>query len=269
VPTATDYGWGFGGALPKTPLVARAVLCDPPWPTSLPNNAAALSNNIALLHRDPSGGVAAHSIWAQAAGARAVIVVDQDDQGGTGRLPGPWGGNGPVTIPVAMIDYNLGTNIYAQASTSASSPVVMRLGDDSSLELGEFNGGRGADTPTVFRVNVAQAGVYPLRMLYQNGGGDANVEWWTLANGVTNLINEAASNVKAYRARVVTTGAAQVAKPIVSGTNVIISWTGEGELEQAEKITGPWYKSPFQNNPSTVPMNPLIGTATYFRVRQF
>jgi hypothetical protein len=276
VPSATDYGDGFGAALPKTPLVARAVLCDPPWPTSLPNNAAALSNNIALLHRDPSGGVAVHGIWAKQAGAVAVVLVDQDDQGatvaqgGAGRLPGNWGGSiGGFTIPVVMMDYALGTNVFALATTNANSPVIMSIGDDSSLELSEFNGGRGDGTPTVFNVNVPQAGVYPLRLVYDNGGGGAAVEMWTVSGGTTNLINDTSSVVKAYRARTVTTGTAHLNPTLISGTNVVITWTGEGELEQASKITGPWVKCPFQNNPSTVPINPLVSTASFFRVRQY
>jgi len=271
VPTASDYGDGFGAALPKTPLVARAVLCDPPWPTSLPNNAAALSNNIALLHRDPSGGVAVHGIWAKQAGAVAVVLVDQDDQGatvdqgGAGRLPGNWGGSiAGFTIPVVMMDYALGTNIFALATSNTSSPVIMSIGDDSSYELAKFDGGRGDGTPTVFNVNVPQAGVYPLRLVYENGGGAAAVEWWTISGGTTNLINDTSSVVKAYRARSVTTGTAHLNPTLISGTNVIISWTGEGELEQASTITGPWVKSPFQDNPATVPINALVGSASYF-----
>jgi len=270
VPTAINYGYAFGGAMPKTPLVARAVLCDPPWPTSLPNNASQLAGNIALLHRDPSGGVYAHGIFAQQVGAVAVVLVDQDDQGGAGRLPGPWGGGSPdMTIPVVMMDYNVGTNIFAYATTNKTSPVVMSVGDDSSLLISEFNGGRGGGSPTVFQVNVAQAGVYPLRFLYENGGGDANVEWWSVAGGTTNLINDTTSAVKAYRARSVTTGSAHLNPVVQSGNNVIISWTGEGELEQANSITGPWFKCPYQSNPSTIPISTLVITSSYFRVRQY
>lgn len=276
VPSAIAYGQGFGGALPKTPLVRRAVLCDPPWPTSMPLNASALSNNIALLRRDPSGGVAGHSIWAKNAGAVAVVMVDQDDQGGTGRLPGIWGGAiEGMTIPVVMMDYHLGTNVFAVATTNSNSPVVMSIGDDSSLTLGEFNGGRGADNPTKFDVYVNQAGVYPMRLLFENGGGDASVEWWTEdVQGRAALVNESSPTngavaLKAYRARSVTTGSAHINPAAISGTNVIVSWTGEGELEQSYSVTGPWFKCPFQNNPATVPINPLVSTASYFRIRQY
>jgi hypothetical protein len=273
--TANAYGQGFGDALPKTPLVARAVLCDPPWPTSLPNNASALAGNIALLHRDSSGGVAAHSIWAQNAGAIGVVLVDQDDQGatvaqgGAGRLPGVWGGSGPVTIPVVMMDYALGTNVFTLATTTASSPTIMSIGDDSSQVLGDYNGGRGGNSPSVFSVYVPQAGVYPLRLFYENGSSDANVEWWTTDGVTTNLVNDVTSVVKAYRARSVTTGSAHLNALVMSGNSAMISWTGEGELEEAAAVTGPWLKSAYQSNPATVPLLPLQGNARYFRIRQY
>ncbi len=145
----------------------------------------------------------------------------------------------------------------------------MSIGDDSSLELGEFNGGRGGGSPTEFSAYVPQAGFYPLRLVYENGGGDANVELWNRFGATTNLINDASSPVKAYRTRTVSTGSAHLNPVTITGTNAIISWTGEGELEQAQVVTGPWVKSPYQNTRSTVPINKLLGTASYFRVRQY
>lgn len=273
VPDAISYGEGFGGTLPSTPIIANAVLCDPSWPTSMPNNASALAGKIALIHRDPSGGVATHAIWAQAAGAIAVVVIDQDDQGQAGRLPGIWGGAAAVTVPVVMMEYKGGTNVYSLATTNANSPVIMSIGDDSSLRVSEFSGGRGAGAPTTFGVNVIQPGVYPLRMMYENGGGNASVEWWTkdATNGLV-LINDLSSTnsvrLKAFRARSVTSGTAHMNPVVVSGNNVIISWTGEGELEEAFAVNGPWTKCPYQSNPATIPTNiPL--NATFFRVRQY
>src|SRR5262249_32339643 len=69
------------------------------------------------------------------------------------------------------------------------------------INLGQFDGGRGA-APTVFKFDVAQAGIYPLRMIYFEGGGDAEVEWFTVStDGTKHLINDASDNesIKAYR----------------------------------------------------------------------
>ena len=277
VPTAVAYGSAFGGALSTTaPLVAQAVLCDPPWPTAAPNNASALAGKIAILHRDPSGGVYTHSIWAQRAGAVGVVVVDQDDDGsgnpvGPTRFVGQWGGGAAdFTIPVLTVEYTAGTNLIAHATTGANSPIVLSLGDDASLRLGQFDGGRGADSPTLFDVFVPQAGLYPLRLLWENGGGGSSVEWWMVSgDGTTNLINSSTSPIKAYRARSVTTGVAHLNAPGLSGNNVVVSWTGEGELEEAAAVTGPWEKSSYQQNPATVPMVSLLGRQRFFRIRQY
>ena len=46
-------------------------------------------------------------------------------------------------------------------------------------------------------VNVAQAGIYPLSLVWENGGGDANCEWFTIDSaGVKQLINDSSSTVK-------------------------------------------------------------------------
>jgi hypothetical protein len=279
VSTAMAYGSAFGGALPTTsPLIAQAVLCDPPWPTAAPNNASALAGKIAILHRDPSGGVYAHSIWAQQAGAVGVVVVDQDDDGagtpvGPTRFVGQWGGGASdFTIPVLTIEYTAGTNLIAHATGGADSPIVLSLGDDPSLRLGQFDagGGRGALPPSVFDVLVTKAGVYPLRLFWENGGSGASVEWWMVSgDGTTNLINSTTCPIKAYRARSVTTGAAHLNSPRLSGSNAIVSWTGEGELVEAASLTGPWEKSNYQDNPATVPIVNLLGKARYFRIRQY
>jgi hypothetical protein len=47
---------------------------------------------------------------------------------------------------------------------------------NNAIVLGSFDGGRGAtDSPFVFR--VPGPGVYPMRLIWQQGGGGGNVEW--------------------------------------------------------------------------------------------
>ncbi len=47
---------------------------------------------------------------------------------------------------------------------------------------GEFSGGRGADNWgfTRFSIKVTQAGLYPFRMVFEQGGGGHNVEWFQI-----------------------------------------------------------------------------------------
>jgi hypothetical protein len=260
----------FGGALPVPPIIAQAVLCNPPWPTAMPVNAAALAGKIAILHRDPSGGVAAHSYWAQQAGAIAVVFVDQDDLGPT-RYASTFGTGSPTpTIPVVMIGYTAGTNMIAKATATSSSPVVLTLGDGSNVKIGEFVGGRGA-SDTLFALNVPSAGVYPMTLWWENGGGDANCEWFMQdqITGAKTLVNDTGSAVKAWIQRTVP-AAAHLNQPVVSGSNMTMSWTGKGELEFSYYVTGPWFQAVSQANPQTVPLNNGLPVGqTFYRVRTY
>lgn len=68
--------------------------------------------------------------------------------------------------------------------------------------LGIFNGGRGS-ADTLFYVNVEQDGFYPVRLVWYEGGGGANLEFFSLdLSGETQtkiLVNDRA-NVKAVKA---------------------------------------------------------------------
>jgi hypothetical protein len=59
------------------------------------------------------------------------------------------------------------------------------------ITLGEFSGGRGA-ADTIFDFLVEQAGFYPIRLLYWQGGGGASAEWFSvdLATGQKILIGD-------------------------------------------------------------------------------
>jgi hypothetical protein len=76
--------------------------------------------------------------------------------------------------------------------------------DPFAVNVGQFNGGRGS-ADTTFQFVAPQAGIYAARLLWENGGGDANVEWWTIKDGIngTNrvLVNDVANGgIPAYRA---------------------------------------------------------------------
>ena len=66
--------------------------------------------------------------------------------------------------------------------------------------LGFFNGGRGA-ADTIFGFAVPAAGVYPMRLLWYEGGGGANVEWFTVGSDGSKTLVNAEGGIKAYRSR--------------------------------------------------------------------
>ncbi|MGI9244788.1 MAG: sugar-binding protein, partial [Verrucomicrobiales bacterium] len=71
------------------------------------------------------------------------------------------------------------------------------------LRLGEFDGPRGA-ADTTFLINVPEAGIYPFRAVWQNGGGGANIEIFTLKeDGSKVLLNDVANGgLQTYRTKV-------------------------------------------------------------------
>jgi hypothetical protein len=74
--------------------------------------------------------------------------------------------------------------------------------DTNAPVLGIFSGGRGS-ADTIFFFVVEQAGVYPFRMIWYEGGGGANAEWFTVDSAGTKILvnGTAAGSIKAFRAR--------------------------------------------------------------------
>ena len=72
--------------------------------------------------------------------------------------------------------------------------------DKTAVVVGQVDGGRGA-ADTTFSFVISKAGLYAARLLYDNGGGDASVEWYTAKGTNLFLINDTANGgIKAYQA---------------------------------------------------------------------
>jgi hypothetical protein len=59
---------------------------------------------------------------------------------------------------------------------------LLTAGDPDNLVLGAYEGTRGSQVPSEFPVLVYRAGVYPVGLLYYDGGGYASVEFYTAHN---------------------------------------------------------------------------------------
>jgi hypothetical protein len=74
--------------------------------------------------------------------------------------------------------------------------------DVLAASLGRFDGGRGA-SDTLFQFDVVEAGLYPFRLLYYQGGGQGGLEWFTVDPMTQEkiLINNSADarSVRAWR----------------------------------------------------------------------
>jgi hypothetical protein len=164
---------------------------------------------------------------------------------------------GPLQMGVNSDD---GFRVYAWPS---GKPV------DKGIAMGEFNGGRGA-ADTIFNLTLQSAGIYPFRMVYEQGGGDSEVEWFTVtADGTQHLINDSTdtASIKAYRSAQAPTNQppsnAHFTSFSLSGGTLTLSWTG-GSLDSADGVTGPWTAMPNATSPAAIP---VTGTRKFFRVR--
>ncbi|MBX7106727.1 MAG: hypothetical protein K1X57_21815, partial [Gemmataceae bacterium] len=133
--------------------------------------------------------------------------------------------------------------------------------------LARYNYGRGA-TDSVFAVNVAQPGVYPLRLVWQEGGGGANVEFFSVSadGGTKVLLNDSATAgaLKSYRAR--TGGGGPPTLSIArSGSNVTITFSAGSTLQSAPAVNGPFTDVAGATSPHTAAASQ---PAVYYRARR-
>jgi hypothetical protein len=226
--------WGVQAASPITaPIVylTPGGINDPgPYPD--------VTGKIALLDRggtnlvgNSTGGKVKD---AQNRGAVAVLITTPGDLGYSGYAGAT---RTDITIPSFIIPNPTAAGLLKSYLTN-SIAVTGTIRGDPAVSLGGFDNGRGA-TDTIFNFQVPQAGVYPMRMLFHQGGGGMNCEWFSLkADGSRVLVNDTVNGgLKAYRARTFT-AAPQFSPTTISGGNVTISWTGTGTLQQATALTG-------------------------------
>jgi hypothetical protein len=128
-------------------------------------------------------------------------------------------------------------------------------GDAAGVELGVFEGGRGA-ADTVFGFAVVEPGVYPIRAIWYEGGGGANLEWSSIVGDSRYLINDADGNaLKAFRTRtgdprdiVIEVGG--IDSVALTSGNVVIEYSGS--LMSSESVTGPFSPVAGASSPYTV-----------------
>ena len=257
-------GGAFGGPLPASPgIIAQAVKADPILAGGPLNNAAAMVGKICLVQRG-TYSFYIKCLNAKAAGAIACVMVNNNDD-----LPGIFGGADSTLndYPCITVGKAVGDPLLAAATTGTDSPLWMRLGDDDSQRLGQFDGGRGS-SDTTFGIYVPAAGLYPVRLLWMNGGGGLNCEFFNVdINGTKTLIGDAACPIKAYINRPAPP-AGTMNPPVNLGSAVSISWAGQGELQMALDINGPWFKASWQTSPVVVPIVPELAPM-YFRLRSY
>lgn len=111
--------------------------------------------------------------------------------------------DGLATEIITFLELPAGLTTMVVASDDGFRTTVGKPAQDAlkSLIAGQFEGGRGV-APTTFYLDVPEAGVYPFRLVHENGNGTANVEWYTVKpDGSNVLVNDVANGgIRAYRA---------------------------------------------------------------------
>lgn len=134
-----------------------------------------------------------------------------------------------------------------------------------AIEVGKVDAGRGA-ADTALAVNVAAAGLYPVRLVWFEGGGDASVEFFSVTqSGQKILVNDRATagHIKAYYRL---TGGPLPDPTLTfsaSAGSITLNWENGTLRSTTDLNTGPWVNvSEAQSGTHTEPMT----GNKYFRV---
>jgi hypothetical protein len=138
-------------------------------------------------------------------------------------------------------------------TNAATTQVTLSLTDDDHPMLGQFDGGRGQGTPTLFSFYVPKAGVYPLRLMWEQGQGGADCEWFSVGQGGNYILVNDARNTSALKAYQERTAPVQpiLGLSVVGGAPVL---TYTGTLQSADEITATFSDVPGASSPYAVPV---------------
>ena len=155
---------------------------------------------------------------------------DREDQPLTG-IPG-WGDStdGVATEYIALVDLAAGPHVLGVNSDDGfAATIAPDFRDKAAQVIGVFPGNRGAGS-TEFNIYVQEAGLYPLRVLWWEGGGGASVEIYSIVNGDKVLVNDpdVDGSIKAYTIK----GA------IVDESTLDLAETGRAKITSARPSAG-------------------------------
>jgi hypothetical protein len=141
-----------------------------------------------------------------------------------------------VAFPAAGI-YHFGVN----SDDGFAVKVGLPGSGTNSAPIFALDAGKGSsDVP--FAAYIPQAGLYPIRLVWYNGGGGANCEFFVYdATGNKIPINDAGNpaSLKAYYNATGVTPPGPLKAALNGDGSVTISWTGAGTLQQASSLKLP------------------------------
>ena len=151
-----------------------------------------------VINFDQDGG--AQGVFRDSGDGSATDVFDDFIPG----IPGLEGSTDQITAEILTVVEIPSSGLYTFAfnSDDGFKTTAGAVSDaQSAIVVGEFSGGRGAST-TLGTVLFEEAGFYKMRSLWYEGGGGANLEWWTAdseGEPIALLNDDAAGGLKTYR----------------------------------------------------------------------
>ncbi|HYG33825.1 MAG TPA: PA domain-containing protein [Clostridia bacterium] len=258
VSTTTDGNGGYGAPLPTTPITAPVVYLDGSSCPNLP--ATNLTGKIAVINNMLCNGAYPDVLMAynlQTNGAIAAILLNDPVFGlphhTTGTAPSP------ITIPVLCVNGFGGeadlwiTNANLIATIGASQGIQVACADYTK-EMTEVE----------FAFDVPQAGVYPMHLIYEQGGGTAGLEWYSILNdGKRVLINDPNTPGSLMAYQTVTVKPRPTLQVTRTGNITTITYTGT--LQASSTINGTFTDVNGASSPYTV--NTSAASQRYYRAR--
>jgi len=243
----TLYGnTSFGAPPPQIPITAPVVLVNsnnynPSTGINLTGKIAVVDENFYGLGND-----ALLCYIAQTNGASAVITINPPGNG----FPYVMGGTppAPVTIPCLNVNGFGGQRDFWVTNQN----LTASIGASQGIILGSADFGKGR-SEIVFGFNVPSAGVYPLTLIYYQGGGGAGVEWTSITpDGNRHLVNDTTDSSSLLAFRAVTGGGITPTIHISQqGGNWVITYSGT--LYSASTVSGSYAPVSGASSPYTVP----------------
>ena len=207
-------------------------------------------------------------------------VPDQADVGGDHLFPGEINGTEMDNFAMeadAFVQLTAGIHHWGVNSDDGfqvSANPTLLASDPDQVSLGIFNGGRGS-TDSPFWFVVPQDGLYPIRLVYEEGGGGFNCEMWEKdvsnvdpSTGPWYLINGSNGGPAAFVAIPASSTPPPALKlTLVSGASGwTITWSASSAtLQSATAVTGPWADVTGATSPTTLS---ATGAAKFYRLKQ-
>ncbi len=135
-------------------------------------------------------------------------------------------------------------------------PATTDVNEALSDSLGHHDAGGGTNE-TAFGFEVPVAGLHPMRLIWFEGGGGADVEWYSIADDGTRTLINAEGGLKAYRSLGAnpTPLSCPGVGPVISASlnadgNVVLTFTGT--LHSSDSVTGTFEPVAGATSPYTV-----------------